>query len=323
MKLRSRFSSNISACIIIVLLSLNTLSDAHAQSMWQRMKDKASSAWNSDTRKKAWEKTKQVASKVSDSKIAKSAQYQVPIVGRTFYNFIPDKYITELGASQYQKYINASRRSTNSRQTAQVSRVANRLISATKQMMAVQGRANELSNYSWAVNLVSNNTANAFCMPGGKIVVYDGILPLTVDDASLACVLGHEIAHAIAKHSSEQMTKALITSAGMATLYAIISSSDMSYVKKRIAALLAAAGVTLANLKFSRIDETEADRLGLILAAMAGYNPNSAVTFWQRMANKEKQTSVRDWYSTHPSHANRISNIRSFLPEALKYYKKR
>ena len=299
---------------LTLLLAVCAFSDAQSQSFWESAKRKASSAWN---------KTKEIAHSVNESEMLQSVQYKVPVTNRSFYNFIPDSYINQLGASQYKKYMASSGRSTSTRQTQQVNRVAKRLIRATEQIMSDCGKSQEIDDFDWEINLVCNQSANAFCMPGGKIVVYDGILRYATDDASLACVMGHEIAHALAKHSSEQITKTLISTAGIAVLYAIISNSDMSSGRKKIAALMAAAGITLANLKFSRTNETEADRLGLILAAAAGYDPNAAIGFWQRMGNASKQKSSRDWYSTHPSNSNRISNIRSFLPEAKEYYHKR
>ncbi len=308
---------------LMMVLMLLSAQQAHSQSVLETIKNKASSMWNSDTRKNIWKKTKEVASSVMEADILQSVTYVVPVTGRDFYNFIPDSYMLTASSKQYALYLRSNSTSTDKQKKSQVSRVSNRLIKAANELLDECGKDDELDSYQWEVNLVRNSDANAFCMPGGKIVVYDGILEFAKDDASLACVLGHEIAHAIAKHSAEQMTKGMISTAGMAALIAMISSSDMSYTKKRITAILASSGITLANLKFSRLNETEADRLGLILAAKAGYDPSSAVGFWQRMEAKSKFKTSRDWFSTHPSHANRISNIKSFLPEAKTYYRAR
>ncbi len=307
-------------CVVVLCLFWQ---GATAQSVWGSIKEKASEAWNSDARRNAWEKTKEKVSSITESDMLKSVEYTVPITGREFYNFVPDKYMLPLSEQQYQSYLKSNRISQDKTQTVQVNRVANRLIEATKKLLRDNGKKQELESFKWEVKLVNNPEANAFCMPGGKIVVYDGILSMANDDASLACVLGHEIAHAIAKHSAEQMTKGLMSTAGVLVLYSLITSDDMSSGRKRLYAILASSGLTLANLKFSRLNETEADRLGLIIAAMAGYDPEAAVGFWQKMGEKSQSRSSRDWYSTHPSNANRISNIKSFLPEARRYMKSR
>lgn len=319
-------------CVIILLLA--DLQTVQSQSLWENVKEKAKSAWNSDTRKNAWEKTKEktkeIYEKGKDSEIGRKSQealdahrYTVPITKRKFLNIIPDSYILSLSKDQYKSYLSQSKKSTNQKQIAQVKRVANRLSQAVRKMYIDNGMQSEVSNFEWEFNVVQNKDANAFCMPGGKIVIYDGILSLADSDDALAVVMGHEIAHAIAKHSAEQMTKRVIEIGGIAIAYSIISNSDMSNRKKILASVLANAGITLMDLKFSRNNETEADRIGLILTAMAGYNPEVAVGFWQKMGEKSGNKSTHDWYSTHPSNANRIQNIKGMLPEAKRYYKKR
>lgn len=320
-----------------------TLQTAYPQSRWEKLKEKASEAWNSDTRKEAWEKTKEVSKKawnsdtrknawsktkevtkkathaVSESQMMEQFEYTVPVVNRSFYNFVPDKYLVPYSTQQYQAFVRGSKACSNASQKAQVQRVSKRLIAATERLLRNNGMSNELRNFSWEVNAVKSSEINAFCMPGGKIVVYTGILPVAGDDASLACVIGHEIAHAVAKHSAEQMSKKVMTTVGVAALYAILTSRDMSNSQRTMAQILAASGITLANLKFSRMNETEADRLGLIIAAMAGYNPEVAVKFWQRMGDKSSLKTSRDWFSTHPSNTNRIANMKKFIPEAKRY----
>ena len=307
---------------LITLLLCFTMQCAYPQGTWSKLKRRAESAWNSDTRKELWRKTQETVSTITESDMVKAYEYTVPITQRSFYNLVPDKYLIPYSEQQYQSYIKGSRACTNAQQTAQVDRVAKRLINATEKIMRDNGMSEELRSFKWTVKVVQSNDVNAFCMPGGKIVVYTGILPIAKDDASLACVVGHEIAHAIAKHSSEQMTKKLMTTVGVAALYAILTNDDMSSSQKSMAAILAASGVTLANLKFSRLNETEADRLGLIIAAMAGYNPEAAIGFWQRMGAQSSSTTSCDWFSTHPSNSNRINNIKQFMPEAKGYYKK-
>lgn len=286
-------------CVFILLLCAAV--PAHAQFSWE-------------SARKAWDKAKDVGGRSLDSH-----RFTVPVTGRKFLNVIPDEMLLSMSSKQYNLYLRNTRLSTNQKQKAQLNRVANKLIAAVKRLYALEGRSSELRNFHWEFNLAKVNEANAWCMYGGKILVYDGILEYANDDASLAIVLGHEMAHALAKHSAEQMTDGLISVGGMAIVYTIISNSDMSDFKKRVALILSNAGITLADLKFSRINETEADRLGLILAAMAGYDPSTAISFWERMNERSYIKSDHDWFSTHPSNKNRIQNIESFLPEARSY----
>jgi predicted Zn-dependent protease len=157
-------------------------------------------------------------------------------------------------------------------------------------------------------------------MPGGLIVVYEGILPVTQDEASLAIVLGHEIAHAVARHSAEQMSTQMRQQYGLQIGSVVAGALGMGQNTQSIVQAIAAQGFNFKNLKYSRDHENEADHMGLIFAAMAGYDPQVAITFWQRMAAQSKnQTS--EFLSDHPSDATRIKNIQGWMPEALKYYK--
>lgn len=286
--------------MLVAFIVLNG-TDLMAQGVKERVKDKVNATWNSD--------------------FMNSRRYTVPVTGRRFVNLIPDSYLLQMSEQQYASYLEDNRKSTNAKQVTQVERVSKRLAKAVRMLYVKNGMEDdELELLKWEFCLVKNSSMNAFCMPGGKIVVYDGLLQVANDDASLAIVIGHEIGHAIAKHSAEQMTKKLVSVCGLAVVYAALSGSDMSATKKRMGAIMASAGVTLANLKFSREDETEADRLGLIIAAMAGYDPSAAVGFWERMAEKARWKTTRDWYSDHPSDANRIKNIKGFLPEARRWF---
>ena len=156
-------------------------------------------------------------------------------------------------------------------------------------------------------------------MPGGKIVVYEGLLPYTKDEPSLAIVLGHEIAHAVAKHSAEQMSKQIKNQYGTQILGSVLSAAGVGSTTTQLAQIIAQKGLQFRSLKYSRDNETEADRMGLIFAAMAGYDPNVAVSFWQRMSQGSSNQS--DMFSDHPSDAKRIAAIKAEMPEALKYYK--
>jgi predicted Zn-dependent protease len=181
------------------------------------------------------------------------------------------------------------------------------------------GMSQRISGYQWEFNAVDENTVNAWCMPGGKVVVYTGLLPVTQDEASLAIVMGHEIAHAIARHGNERMSQGLIVQAGGAALQVALSQKPQETQNL----FLQSYGVTsqLGMLKYSRTHESEADKMGLVFAAMAGYDPNVAVTFWERMA-AQGGAKPPELLSTHPSDETRIKDIKDFLPEALKYYHK-
>jgi predicted Zn-dependent protease len=244
----------------------------------------------------------------------------VPITGRKTRLLVDDAQILSLSTQQYQDYMKSAKLSTNATNTALVKRVGQRLSTAVENFLKNNGYAQELQNFQWEFNLVNSNEVNAFCMPGGKIVVYEGLLPVTQDETGLAIVLGHEIAHAVAKHSAEQISQKYKQQMGQqiagSVLGAVIGSNAAS-----LATWVGQQGLQLQNLKYSRDHENEADHMGLIFAAMAGYNPQVAVSFWQRMA--ASSTNKRsELFSDHPSDAKRIANIQGWMPEAMQYYKK-
>jgi predicted Zn-dependent protease len=224
-----------------------------------------------------------------------------------------------LSTQQYGEYMKKAKPSTNQANTAMVKRVGQRLANAVETYLRNHGFANEVKNFKWEFNLVQDQQVNAFCMPGGKIVVYEGILPVTKDEASLAIVLGHEIAHAVAKHSAEQLSKAQRAQTGLAIGGAVLSSVAGSELGQ-LGTQVASYGIQLSQLKYSRDNESEADHMGLVFAAMAGYDPAVAVTFWQRMAQSSTATTA-SWLSSHPSDAKRVKDIQGWLPEAQQYYK--
>lgn len=245
----------------------------------------------------------------------------VPVTGRKQNLVVSDEQMLSLSTQQYNEYMKKAKKSTNAANTAMVQRVGKKLATAVETYLKQNGLANELSGYKWEFNLVKDNSVNAFCMPGGKIVVYEGLLPVTKNETALAIVLGHEIAHAVAKHSAEQLSKQYKQQVGMQIGSAVLSAAGMGANTSSLLEWATSKGLQLRNLKYSRDHENEADHMGLIFAAMAGYNPNEAVTFWQRMAAASGGSSS-DFLSDHPSDAKRIENIKGWLPEALKYYKK-
>ena len=247
--------------------------------------------------------------------------HTVPITGRTQKLMVEDGQVLSLATQQYQEFMKTAKLSTNAANTAMVKRVGQNLANAVTSYMNANGLGSELSNFNWTFNLVQDNQVNAWCMPGGLIVVYEGILPVTQDESSLAIVLGHEIAHAVARHSAEQMSTQMKQQQGLQIGAAVAGMLGMGTNTTSLIGAIVANGFNFKNLSYSRDHESEADHMGLIFAAMAGYDPQTAVTFWQRMA-AGKTNTTSEFLSDHPSDATRISQIQGWMPEALKYYKK-
>lgn len=244
----------------------------------------------------------------------------VPITGRKQNLLVDDAQILSLSNQQYQEYMKTAKASSDAANTQMVRRVGQRLATAVETYLANNGMAEEVKTFSWEFNLVNDKSVNAFCMPGGKIVVYEGLLPVTKDEASLAIVLGHEIAHAVAKHSAESMSSQIRQQYGLQIAGGIANMAGVSSGIQQLGTMAASAGLRLYSSGFSRKQESEADHLGLIFAAMAGYDPGVAVAFWQRMSAATGGGSS-SLLSDHPSDASRIKNIQAWLPEAMNYYK--
>lgn len=244
----------------------------------------------------------------------------VPLTGRKQVLLVSDQEVLSSSLTEYSDYIKTAKLSTDKTKTAQVVRVGKKIAAATEAYLKQNGLESEVANFAWEFNLVSEDQVNAFCMPGGKIVVYEGLLKLVDSDDELAVVVGHEVAHAVAKHSNERMSQQLLAQYGAAVLDQAVSGSSTAVqtVAGTVYGLGAQYGVMLP---YSRKHEYEADHMGLILMAMAGYNPDKAVNFWTKMS-AASQTSVPEIMSTHPSDSNRISEIQKFLPEAKKYLNK-
>ena len=247
--------------------------------------------------------------------------HTVPITGRTQNLMVEDGEVLSLATQQYQEFMKTAKLSTNAANTAMVKRVGQNLANAVTSYMNANGLGSELANFNWQFNLVQDKQVNAWCMPGGLIVVYEGILPVTQDEPSLAIVLGHEIAHAVARHSAEQMSTQMKQQYGLQIGTAVLSGLGMGTNTSSLIGAIVANGFNFKNLSYSRNHESEADHMGLIFAARAGYDPQTAVTFWQRMA-ASKTNTTSEFLSDHPSDATRISQIQGWMPEALKYYKK-
>lgn len=242
----------------------------------------------------------------------------VPLTGRKHRISMTDGELLTLSQTQYSKFMASVKKSSDVKNTQMVARVGRKLANAVENYLRNNGYANEIQNFQWEFNLVQDKQANAFCMPGGKIVVYEGLLPYTQNESSLAIVLGHEIAHAVAKHSAEQITKQQNQGIGTAIIGTVLNTAVGSGTGD-IFNSVASTGLSLLNLKYSRSNETEADYMGLMFAAMAGYDPQAAVPFWQRMA-ANSQSSTLPFMSSHPSDASRIQKIQEWIPEAMKVY---
>jgi predicted Zn-dependent protease len=241
----------------------------------------------------------------------------VPITGRKQNLLVSDEQVLSLSNQQYQEYMKTAKPSANATNTAMVKRVGQKLATAVVSYLNQNGLAADAQQYSWEFNLVQDNQVNAFCMPGGKIVVFEGLLPVTQNEASLAIVLGHEIAHAVAKHSAERLSNEYKNQVGMQVLGSVLGNT--SETTQQLAAIVTSVGGQLWTSGFSRSQESEADHMGLIFAAMAGYDPQVATTFWQRMAAQGSGSS--SIFSDHPSDAQRIKDIQGWMSEAMKYYK--
>ncbi|MBC7744718.1 MAG: M48 family metallopeptidase [Flavobacterium sp.] len=247
---------------------------------------------------------------------------QVPLTGRSQLSLVNDEALQQEAKSAYSQFLsNSSTKVVRSGSEAQrVKNVGSRIASAINRYMQSNGYGNKY-NYQYEFNLIESKDINAWCMPGGKVAVYTGILPITRDDTGLATVMGHEIAHAIAQHAAERFSQMTLAQAGSGVVGA--AAGGRSEGTQQIIGQLYGIGGQLALLNYSRKQESEADRLGLVFMAMAGYNPDNAVLFWQRMASaKQGGGAPPEFLSTHPSDATRIAQIRKNLPEARKFYKK-
>lgn len=244
----------------------------------------------------------------------------VPITGRRQLSFIPQSQLIASSAEGYHQLLSESKISDDAQKTQMVVNVGSKIASSAEQFMRENGMEKELENYHWEFNLIQDDkTVNAFCMPGGKIAVYTGILPVTQDENGLAVVLGHEVAHALANHGGERMSQLMIVQIGATTLSTALSQQPEQTKNLLLQAYGAGANVGVV-LPYSRSHESEADHIGLILMARAGYDPRTAIPFWQRMNNLPGERPP-EFLSTHPAPEKRIEDIHNEIPEAMNYYK--
>ena len=247
---------------------------------------------------------------------------EVAITGRKQLNLVPDSVINSMSFQEYEQFLSENKVVTGTEDAEMVKRVGRRIQAAVESYFAQQGMSDALEGYKWEFNLVNDPAINAWCMPGGKVVVYTGLLPVTQNETGLAVVMGHEIAHAIAEHGNERMSQALLVQMGGMALSTAMRNSPEQTRELFMQSYGIGAQVGIL-LPYSRTQESEADHLGLIFMAMAGYNPEEALVFWERMAaSKEGQGAPPELLSTHPADSTRIRNIRELLPEAMRYYRK-
>jgi predicted Zn-dependent protease len=217
--------------------------------------------------------------------------------------------------------LDSSKLSTNKQQVDMVKRVGANIQKAVEEYMAQNNWSGHLQGYDWDFNLIEADVVNAWCMPGGKVAFYTGIMPVCQDEAGVAVVMGHEVAHAIANHGAERMSQGLVQQMGGVALDVALSSKP-GETREMFGMAYGLASNFGAMLPFSRLHESEADKMGLIFMAMAGYDPSEAPKFWERMAAASGGGAPPEFMSTHPSHETRIKDLNDQIPEAMKYYKK-
>jgi len=242
------------------------------------------------------------------------------VTGRKQLSLVPESELQLMAVGQYNTFLKENKvlNPAYSSDAAMVDRVGARIANAIKKYYDSHGKAAVLKGYTWEFNTVESKDANAWCMPGGKVVVYSGILPITLNEAGLAIVMGHEIAHSIAKHGNERMSQGMVQQMGGVALQVALSQKPQQTQDLFMTSYGIGSQVG-AMLPWSRQQETEADKYGLIFAAMAGYDPREAVLFWKRMA-AVGGSKPPEFLSTHPADETRIKNLNKFMPEAMTYY---
>jgi predicted Zn-dependent protease len=246
---------------------------------------------------------------------------EVGITGRKQLSFVPSSLVTSMSIQQYDQLMSQSKPSTDAQGAAMVKKVGGKIVAAVEEYSKQHSDKDPFAGYKWEFNLIEDKQVNAFAMPGGKVVVYTGILPVTQNEAGLATVLGHEIAHVYAGHGGERLSESLLAQMGEVGLSAALQKQPEQTKGLFMSAYGLGTQVGFL-LPFSRVHENEADHLGLIFMAMAGYDPHVAVTFWQRMSESSKgQSKPPEFLSTHPADATRIKNLQDLIPEAMEYQK--
>ncbi|MFZ9695633.1 MAG: M48 family metallopeptidase [Chitinophagaceae bacterium] len=244
-----------------------------------------------------------------------------PLTGKKQLTMLPEKELQQMSDVEYRSFLTKSKIIAPAQNKAAkvVKQVGDNIIRAVKKYYSQKGISAQLNGYTWEVNLVDDNTVNAWCMPGGKIVVYTGLLSITQNEAALAVVMGHEVSHALLQHGNQRMSQGMLQQLGGIAIAAALTDKP----KETKDIFLNAYGVGSqvgVMLPFSRKNELEADKYGLIFSALAGYNPEEAIALWERMDKASTGNRPVEFLSTHPSEGKRIEKLRKYMPEALKYY---
>lgn len=243
---------------------------------------------------------------------------KVPLTNRKQLSLVPDNQLMASSFSSYNEVLKESKLSNNTQQVQMVRNVGQRIQSAVERYLDQNNLSELTEDFKWEFNLIAENVVNAWCMPGGKVAFYEGILPVCQDEAGIAVVMGHEVAHAVASHGGERMSQALLQQLGGVGLSIALSEQPQQTQALAMAAYTGGSTV-LGILPFSRLQESEADRLGLTFMAMAGYDPEEAPEFWKRMQAKSAGAPP-EFLSTHPSGETRIEDLNKYMSEAVKYY---
>lgn len=239
----------------------------------------------------------------------------VPITGRQRVNIISDTEILPASFAQYEGFLKENKISTNAEMTNEVKQVGGRISKAVDKFMRVNGMITEANSYKWEFNLIEDEAVNAWCLPGGKVVFYTGILPICKNTDGIAAVMGHEVAHAFAKHGQERMTTVYGQQLGAIALS--LGTANQDTKTQEMWNVIYGVGTQFGViLPYSRVHETEADKLGMVFMIMAGYNPEEAVNVWVRMNEQSSTSEMPEFLSTHPSNETRINTLRAYLPTA-------
>ena len=248
-----------------------------------------------------------------------SACSEVPITGRKQVNLLPSSVMLNMSLTNYQSVLKENKvLPDQAAKTKNVRSVGNNISSAVTSFMKDKGKKERIEDFEWEYNVIKDEVINAWCMPGGKIAVYTGILSVTKNNKGLATVLAHEIAHAVAKHGNERMSQQLAVALGGMSLE--VAMKDEPEKTKKIFRSVYGVGSKLGTLAYSRKHEYEADKMGMVFMAKAGYDPQGAIEFWKRMQAQKDGGSPPQFLSTHPSDENRIEAMKDFMPKARKYY---
>lgn len=244
----------------------------------------------------------------------------VPITGRKRINIVSDAQILPVSFEQYAGFLKEHKISTDVKMSNEVRNVGINISRAVDKFMRANGMVSEANNYRWEFNLIDDKTVNAWCMPGGKVVFYTGILPICENTDGIAAVMGHEVAHAFAKHGQERMTSAYGQQLG--GIAVALGTGKKDPKSRELWNTIYGVGSTVGMLAFSRTHETEADKLGMVFMVMAGYKPEEAINVWIRMSQRASGGAPPEFLSTHPSNKTRINNLKNYLPTAVALAKK-